>query len=158
MNLIKLNDLFLSWLNSGTGYSLFFWSSLVKRALVLHDKIVAPFSKSYFRIWYIYVCFSVCFLFWCLCHYWPFYVRIQKVLSETDQLWQRAFVPHIFEEKRRDLVFASPSFGPFVCPSFSPPIDVGTLWAQLVLQFYTYPFETSLVFWSWSEDMHVVWI
>ena len=24
------------------------------------------------------------------------------------------------------------------------------------LQFYTDSFETSLVFWSWSEDMHVV--
>ena len=24
------------------------------------------------------------------------------------------------------------------------------------LQFYTNSFETSLVFWSWSEDMHVV--
>ena len=29
---------------------------------------------------------------------------------------------------------------------------------QLLLQIYTDSFETSLVFWSWSEDMHVVWI
>ena len=28
----------------------------------------------------------------------------------------------------------------------------GTLWAQLFLLFYTDSFETSLVFWSWSED------
>ena len=34
-----------------------------------------------------------------------------------------------------------------------------TLWAQLLLRFYPDSFETSLVFWSWSEDMqcHVVW-
>ena len=32
-----------------------------------------------------------------------------------------------------------------------------TLWAQL-LQFYTDSFKTSLVFWTWSEDMNVVWI
>ena len=67
-------------------------------------------------------------------------------------------VPCLFEEKRRDLVFASPSFSTSVRPSFRPPIEVGTLWAQLLLQFYTDPFETSLVLWSWSEDMHVVWI
>ena len=45
-----------------------------------------------------------------------------------------------------------------VFPSFRPPIEVGILWVQLLLQFYTDPFETSLVLWSWSEDMHVVWI
>ena len=33
-----------------------------------------------------------------------------------------------------------------------------TLWAQLLLQFFTDSFETSLVFWSWAEAMHVVWI
>ena len=33
---------------------------------------------------------------------------------------------------------------------------VGALCAQLLLQFYVYSFETSQVFWSWSEDM--VWI
>ena len=33
-----------------------------------------------------------------------------------------------------------------------------TLWAQHLLQFYTDSFETSLVFWLLSEDMHVVWI
>ena len=35
-------------------------------------------------------------------------------------------------------------------------MEVGTLWAQLLLQFYADSFETSLVFWPWSEDMHVV--
>ena len=33
-----------------------------------------------------------------------------------------------------------------------------TLKAQLSLQFYTDSFETSLGFWSWSEDMQLVWI
>ena len=35
---------------------------------------------------------------------------------------------------------------------------MGTLCAQLFLQFYADSFETSHVFWSWSEDVHVVWI
>ena len=35
---------------------------------------------------------------------------------------------------------------------------VGTLCAQLLLQFYADSFETSHVFWSWTEDVHVVWI
>ena len=35
---------------------------------------------------------------------------------------------------------------------------VGTLCAQLLLQFYIDSFETSQVFCTWSEDMHVVWI
>ena len=60
------------------------------------------------------------------------------------------FVPRLLEEKWRDLVFAF--------PSFLSPIEVGTLWMQLLLQFCTDSFETSLVFWSWSEDMHMVWI
>ena len=34
---------------------------------------------------------------------------------------------------------------------------VGTLCAQLLLQFYIDSFETSQVFWPWSKDMHVVW-
>ena len=51
-----------------------------------------------------------------------------------------------------------PPFRPSISPSFRPPTEVGTLWAQLLLKFYTDSFETSLVFWSWSEDMHVVWI
>ena len=42
--------------------------------------------------------------------------------------------------------------------SLRTPIEVGTLWTQLLLQFYTNIFETSLVFWSWYENMHVVWI
>ena len=35
---------------------------------------------------------------------------------------------------------------------------VGTLCAQLLLQFYIDSFETSQVFCTWSEDMHVIWI
>ena len=35
---------------------------------------------------------------------------------------------------------------------------LGTLCAHLLLQFYIDSFETSQVFWTWSEDMHVVWI
>ena len=45
-----------------------------------------------------------------------------------------------------------------VLPSIRPPIEVGTLWGQRLLQSYTDSFETSLVFRSWSEYMHVVWI
>ena len=33
---------------------------------------------------------------------------------------------------------------------------MGTLCAHLLLQFYIDSFETSQVFWTWSEDMHVV--
>ena len=33
------------------------------------------------------------------------------------------FVPRLFEEKRRDIVFGFPSFRPSVCPSFHPPIE-----------------------------------
>ena len=59
-------------------------------------------------------------------------------------------VPRLFEEKRRDIVFGF--------PSFRPPNIVGTLCAQLLLQFYAESFETLQMFLSWSEDMHVVWI
>ena len=51
-----------------------------------------------------------------------------------------------------------PSFRPSVFPSFRPPNIVGTLCAQLLLQFYADSFETLQMFLSWSEDMHVVWI
>ena len=47
---------------------------------------------------------------------------------------------------------------PSVFPSFRPPNIVGTLCAQLLLQFYADSFETLQMFLSWSEDMHVVWI
>ena len=67
-------------------------------------------------------------------------------------------VPRLFEEKRRDIVFGFPSFRPSVFPSFRPPNIVGTLCAQLLLQFYADSFETLQMFLSWSEDMHVVWI
>ena len=36
---------------------------------------------------------------------------------------QMVFVPLLFEEKRRDLVFASLSFHPSFFPSFRPPIE-----------------------------------
>ena len=35
---------------------------------------------------------------------------------------------------------------------------VGTLCAQLLLQFHANSFKTLHVLWAWSEDMHVVWI
>ena len=35
---------------------------------------------------------------------------------------------------------------------------MGTLCVILLLQFYADSFETSQVFWSWSKDLHVVWI
>ena len=43
---------------------------------------------------------------------------------------------------------------------FSPQyIDSGyLLWAQLLLQFYTDCFETLHVFFSWYEDVHVIWV
>ena len=37
-------------------------------------------------------------------------------------------------------------------------VTVGTLWAQLLIQFYTYLFETLHMFSPWSGDVHVVWI
>ena len=50
------------------------------------------------------------------------------------------------------------SLRPSFRSSLRPPIEVGTLWAQLLVQICTDSFETSLVFWSWSDDMHVVWV
>ena len=35
---------------------------------------------------------------------------------------------------------------------------VGTLWAQLLIQFYTDPYATLHMFLPWSGDVHVVWI
>ena len=35
---------------------------------------------------------------------------------------------------------------------------VGTLWAQLLIQFYTNLYETLHMFLPWSGDMHMVWI
>ena len=76
------------------------------------------------------------------------------------------FVPRLFEEKRRDIVFGFPSFRPSFrpsfhlsdLPSFHPPKVLCTLCAQLLLQFYADSFETLQRFLSWSENMHVVWI
>ena len=70
-------------------------------------------------------------------------------MNGVDSLWV-IFVPRLFEEKRRDIVFGF--------PSFRPPIVVCTLCAQLLLQFYSDSFETLQVFSPWFEDMHVVWI
>ena len=56
------------------------------------------------------------------------------------------FVPRLFKEKRRDIVFGIPSFRPSVLPSFRPPNIVGTLCAQLLLQFYADSFETLQMF------------
>ena len=50
------------------------------------------------------------------------------------------------------------SFRPSVRPSFRPPRVVGTLCAQLLLQFYSDAFETLKMFLSLSEDTHVVWM
>ena len=62
-------------------------------------------------------------------------------------------VPRLFEEKWRDSVF--PLFGSSVLPS---PYRSRYLVGATPPKFYSDSFETSLVFWSWSEDMHVVWI
>ena len=35
---------------------------------------------------------------------------------------------------------------------------VGTLCVQLLLQFHSNSFKTQHVLWTWSEDMHVVWL
>ena len=37
-------------------------------------------------------------------------------------------------------------------------VTVGTLWAQLFIQFYTDLFETLYMFLPWSGDVHMVWI
>ena len=79
-------------------------------------------------------------------------------MSKQHFLDINLIVPRLFEEKRRDIVFGFPSFRPSVFPSFRPPNIVGTLCAQLLLQFYADFFETLQMFLSWSEDMHVVWI
>ena len=47
-------------------------------------------------------------------------------------------VPRLFEEKRRDIVFG--------IPSFRPPNIVGTLCAQLLLQFYADSIKTLQIF------------
>ena len=41
-------------------------------------------------------------------------------------------------------------------PAFDHVHDVDTEKNTGLLQFYTDSFKTSLVFWSWSEDMHVI--
>ena len=66
--------------------------------------------------------------------------------DHTHLLFLTVFVPRLFEEKRRDIVFGIPSFRPSVLPSFRPPNIVGTLCAQLLLQFYADSFETLQMF------------
>ena len=73
-------------------------------------------------------------------------------VGEVFDFW--LFVPRLFEEKQRDMVFGFPSFRPSVrlsvrpcvrasvLPSFRPPIGVCTLCKQLILQFYSNSFET----------------
>ena len=60
----------------------------------------------------------------------------------------------VFEEKQGYIVFGILSVHPY----FRPPTVVGTLCAQLLLQFYADSLETLQLFWSLSEDVHVVWI
>ena len=79
-------------------------------------------------------------------------------LLGVQVIQSRFFVPRLFEEKPRDIVFGFPSFLPSFRLSFRPPKVLCTLCVQLLLQFYADSFETSQMFLSWSEDMHVVWI
>ena len=65
------------------------------------------------------------------------------------------FVPRRFKEKQRDIVFGNPSFRPPSPPPPPPPPKVvGTLCAQLLLQFYADSFETLHMLLSRYEDMH----
>ena len=69
------------------------------------------------------------------------------------------FLPPAFSKKSQEtgyLAFRG-YMVPWFCGSVAPLI-VGTLFAQLLLQFYTDCFETLQVFLSWSEDVHVVWM
>ena len=74
----------------------------------------------------------------------------QIVYDQTALIKNFFVVPRLFEEKRRDIVFGIPSFRPSVrpsvLPSFRPPNIVGTLCAQLLLQFYADSFETLQMF------------
>ena len=76
-------------------------------------------------------------------------------LKKVEGLIFLAFHPSVLSPIRSSVRL---SFHPSVLPSCHSPIEVGTLWAQLLLQFYTDSFETSLVFQSWSENKHVVLI
>ena len=46
----------------------------------------------------------------------------------------------------------------FLAFYYQSELIVGTLCAYLPIQFYIDSFDTSRVFWTWSEHMHVVWI
>ena len=85
--------------------------------------------------------------------------------SQSAASYQVLYCPPPFRRKAeghsfRHSVLPSfrPSFRLSVLPSFRPPNIVGTLCAQLLLQFYADSFETLQMFLSWSEDMHVVLI
>ena len=54
------------------------------------------------------------------------------------------------------LLFSQVELSHFYRIIYNEWMDRDTLWAQLLLQFDTNYFETLLVFWSWSEDIHVV--
>ena len=74
-------------------------------------------------------------------------------------IYVKLFVLHLFEGKRGDIVFSFLSVCPSIPPSETPsfPLQVvGTLYMQLLLQFYANSFDTLQVFRSWSEDMHIV--
>ena len=64
--------------------------------------------------------------------------------------------PLPFQRKARgkEYLACSPSALPLVCPIKV----VGTLFAQLLLNFYLDSYETLLIFWSWSEVMHVFFV
>ena len=84
--------------------------------------------------------------------------RVKYNFNNLLILLSKLIVPRLFEEKRRDIVFGIPSFRPSVLPSvlpsfrpsvlpsFRPPNIVGTLCAQLLLQFYADSFETLQMF------------
>ena len=61
-------------------------------------------------------------------------------LSVNVLICEKCFcpLPRLFEEKRRDIIFGF--------PSFRPPIEVCTLCAHLLLQFYSDSFETLQIF------------
>ena len=77
-------------------------------------------------------------------------MRISCSRTITSILSLKFFFARLTEEKRGDIVFCFPSFCPLQV--------VGTLFMQLLLQFYLDSFETLQVFRSWSENVHIVWI
>ena len=64
-----------------------------------------------------------------------------KIETPLKFISKGIYYPCFFEEKRGDMVFGFPWC--MVCGS---EFVVGTLWAQLLLRFWTHPFETLQVF------------